>query len=297
VIEIVEAENRVRAKTDKGYISLLNTENGFRWCVRLADKAGGGKGNAPSAWKSSFDRCKEADEDFESNGVPECANRCGQPRFGRYPTCCTHCKGADGPHAHTCVPKGYPDCANGCGHSAFGKYPTCCTHCKGGDGPHARGCKSKATEKETCGEKPMPAPPPPSEGNSGAGRGKFRQTGPSCASGCGRQPFRRFPTCCTHCKGGDGPHHRDCDQREADEGVRRNIRNVFYQAKDGPSGISHKRFRQLLQKLFPSDSLEEMITACDKNGNGTIEIEEFMDWMWSSSVTEDDRQELTRGGN
>lgn len=34
-----------------------------------------------------------------------------------------------------------------------------------------------------------------------------------CASGCGRVPFRHFPTCCTHCKGPSGPHARDCDAR------------------------------------------------------------------------------------
>jgi len=38
-------------------------------------------------------------------------------------------------------------------------------------------------------------------------------TGPVCRKGCGRVPFGRFPTCCTHCHGPDGPHAHDCDER------------------------------------------------------------------------------------
>jgi len=277
----VPGENRIRARVSGGFISLLNTENGFRWAVRLPDKKDGGRRQAPPAWKSSFDRCEEASEDFLTNGVPECVNGCGQPRFGRYPTCCWHCKGPDGPHARDCVPKGYEECENKCGHPQFGKYKTCCTHCKGPEGPHARGCKSLKDEQAAkCGGcKPET---------------KFRQTGPVCSNGCNRLPFRKYPTCCTRCKGTDGPHHPDCDQRHQDEGVRRSIRNVFYQAKDRPSGFSHTCFKNLLRRLFPEDALDGMIKACDKNENGVIEIDEFIDWMWSSSITESERSELVQ---
>lgn len=278
ILEVPEA-NRVRARIDRGFISLLNTENGFRWAVRLPDKKGS-KG-ASESWRSSFDRCAEANADFVTNGVPECVNGCGQPRFGRFPTCCWHCKGPDGPHARDCVPQGYAECENGCGHPQFGKYKTCCTHCKGADGPHARGCKSAKEEKQeaTCNSRSKP----------------IRETGPACGNACGRQPFRKYPTCCTRCKGADGPHHPDCDQRVKDEKVRRDIRNIFNQAKDTPSGLSHGRFRQLLQKLFPGGGIEDMIAVCDKNRNGTIEIDEFLDWMWSTSVTEDTRNDLQLG--
>jgi len=288
VLEVVPCPDakRLRAKVEGGYISILNTENGFRWAVRVPDKGSDGETKKASAWRGSLERCAEAGQDFETNGVPECANGCGQPRFGRFPTCCWHCKGPDGPHAKDCKCTGYAECENGCGHPQFGKFKTCCTHCKGSDGPHARGCESKKVEANTAQATRERAP---------GGERKVRETGPTCASGCGRQPFRKFPTCCTHCKGGDGPHHRDCDQRVQDEVVRKNIRNVFYQAKDTPSGMSHRRFKQLLSKLFPDKSMDGMIAACDKNENGTIEIDEFMDWMWSSSVDEDQRGKILGG--
>jgi len=34
-----------------------------------------------------------------------------------------------------------------------------------------------------------------------------------CAHGCGRLAFRRHSTCCTHCKGEQGPHARDCAEK------------------------------------------------------------------------------------
>jgi Ca2+-binding EF-hand superfamily protein len=46
--------------------------------------------------------------------------------------------------------------------------------------------------------------------------------------------------------------------------------------------------------LFPEDALDGMIKACDKNENGVIEIDEFIDWMWSSSITESERSDLVQ---
>jgi len=102
-----------------------------------------------TGWRDSYERVKEASEAYEFTGVPTCINGCGQPRFGRYPTCCTHCDGEDGPHARGCVKQGYDLCVNGCGHPQFGKYDTCCTHCKDSDGPHARGCEAAAPQAFT----------------------------------------------------------------------------------------------------------------------------------------------------
>jgi len=148
-----------------------------------------------NGWRDSYDRVKEASEAYEMTGMPACINGCGQPRFGRYPTCCTHCQGENGPHASGCVKNGYDMCVNGCGQPQFGKYNTCCTHCKGSDGPHAWGCE-------------------PIERNTDAGAG-----GRSCAGGCGRAPFKTYPTCCTRCDGPNGPHARDCDERHASQGI------------------------------------------------------------------------------
>eukprot|EP00416_Gambierdiscus_australes_P022039 CAMPEP_0171063322 /NCGR_PEP_ID=MMETSP0766_2-20121228/5582_1 /TAXON_ID=439317 /ORGANISM="Gambierdiscus australes, Strain CAWD 149" /LENGTH=533 /DNA_ID=CAMNT_0011519207 /DNA_START=69 /DNA_END=1670 /DNA_ORIENTATION=+ len=181
VLEVEERhqDKRLRARIadPDGWVSLLNTRNGFRWATRLRKK---GRPAAPdyaikeigtscvkeidddhfssrvssedkaamreveavlgTAWRDSLDRVEEASEQYASHGAPLCVNGCGQPRFGRYPTCCTHCKGPDGPHARSCVKTGYDECVNRCGHPQFGKYETCCTHCVGPNGPHARGC-------------------------------------------------------------------------------------------------------------------------------------------------------------
>merc|ERR1719491_266721 len=34
-----------------------------------------------------------------------------------------------------------------------------------------------------------------------------------CSKGCGRRPFKTFPSCCTHCHGRHGPHARNCSRR------------------------------------------------------------------------------------
>lgn len=35
----------------------------------------------------------------------------------------------------------------------------------------------------------------------------------ACVNGCGRQSFRHYTTCCTHCKSADGPHAADCEAK------------------------------------------------------------------------------------
>jgi len=241
VLEIEERGDikRVRARIDDpdGWVSLLNTRNGFRWAVRLRQRRkkwrppgdgdyasrevdfGGKKcemrdepdlSSAKAArdeeeveavlgtgWRESLARVEEANESYEKGGELLCVNGCGQPRFGRYPTCCTHCDGPDGPHAHSCIKKGYDECENGCGHPQFGKYSTCCTHCRGADGPHARGCfpiERSATGPSGSGSAPAP-----------------------CEKGCGRPRFRHYPTCCTHCTGPGSQHAHDCDERNPAE--------------------------------------------------------------------------------
>mmetsp|Transcript_28032 Transcript_28032/g.50831 ORF Transcript_28032/g.50831 Transcript_28032/m.50831 type:complete len:612 (+) Transcript_28032:126-1961(+) len=263
VIDVNPDEPRIRARIDGGYISLLNTENGFRWAVRLQDR---GKF---SAWKASFNRCVEADEDFMTNGVPECANGCGQPRFGRYPTCCTHCKGPDGPHARDCKPKGYEECENRCGHPQFGKYKTCCTHCRGPDGPHARGCKPMVVAETT-------------EKEEGARSGESGAAG--CSNGCGRAKFRRYPTCCTHCKGPDGPHARDCDQRHEQTEKTSRIVQCFSKIDANKDGkINRDELACVLRNLdtagvFSDMDVNEVLDLMDTNGDGCIDYGEFALW-------------------
>jgi len=219
---------RARIQDPDGWVSLMKTTNSFRWAVQLRQQKkrrppGGGEyatkavappgdmcmrevdepvlSSAPvdsavreveavlgTAWRDSFSRVEEASDAYEREGEPLCENDCGQPRFGRYTTCCTHCRGPTGPHAQSCMKKGYDECENGCGHPQFGKYSTCCTHCKGKDGPHARGCFR--IEKAASG---------------GAAGG--------CEKGCGRPRFKSYPTCCTRCSGPGSEHARDCDER------------------------------------------------------------------------------------
>merc|ERR1719160_2378835 len=40
-------------------------------------------------------------------------------------------------------------CKNGCGHEAFSTYDTCCTHCIGAQGPHAKDCVGKGCLLDT----------------------------------------------------------------------------------------------------------------------------------------------------
>ena len=56
------------------------------------------------AWKSSLRRADAEGKKYKSHGGL-CENGCGRPAFGRFPTCCTHCKGKDGPHAADCFAK------------------------------------------------------------------------------------------------------------------------------------------------------------------------------------------------
>jgi len=53
---------------------------------------------------AKFDTLRRATS--QVRGARLCANGCDRPAFGRYPTCCSHCKGASGPHARDCAAKG-----------------------------------------------------------------------------------------------------------------------------------------------------------------------------------------------
>eukprot|EP00927_Polykrikos_kofoidii_P077799 TRINITY_DN74702_c0_g1_i1.p1 TRINITY_DN74702_c0_g1~~TRINITY_DN74702_c0_g1_i1.p1 ORF type:complete len:524 (-),score=86.70 TRINITY_DN74702_c0_g1_i1:20-1591(-) len=250
------------------------------------------------AWKASLKRV-EIGAANAARGPTLCKNGCGRPAFGRYATCCTRCKGAEGPHCRDCVGSGYAVCVKGCGRQPFGHHETCCTHCRGADGPHARDCvekvkslgprhggrgaasaagegsspqivaleieKQKAIEREDFDEAKrlkeaistltsleaekveavksedfgrakrvkeeidaFGAAPSETKGrgrgNKGGGRGAEGHSvnvekaihgskSSLCENGCGRPPFRQFKTCCTHCKGSDGPHAKDCNAR------------------------------------------------------------------------------------
>mmetsp|Transcript_359 Transcript_359/g.929 ORF Transcript_359/g.929 Transcript_359/m.929 type:complete len:441 (+) Transcript_359:114-1436(+) len=50
-----------------------------------------------------------------------------------------------------------------------------------------------------------------------------RSIGEGCINGCGRRPFSKFPTCCTHCKGPSGPHARDCSAKAKPKGLGESI--------------------------------------------------------------------------
>lgn len=298
-----EGLNRVRARIaePEGWISLLNTRNAFRWAVRLKNVGGDEAcaGKAVSAWAESLARVKEADNAYERTGIPECIHGCGQPRFGRYPTCCTHCRGTDGPHARSCVGEGYKECVHGCGHPQFGKYDTCCTGCRGPDGPHKRGCypisngsDAKGKGKGSKGRRSLEQDVAVADAASAPT--STRSTGRWCENGCGRSPFKAFPTCCTRCRGQDGPHARDCDRRAADEGPRKELRKLFYSHKDRPQGLSYGKFKDVLGSVVGEDDIDAVIATCDQNRNGVIEIDEFMDWLWSGVLDASQRSELAR---
>eukprot|EP00930_Biecheleria_cincta_P034822 TRINITY_DN2400_c0_g1_i2.p1 TRINITY_DN2400_c0_g1~~TRINITY_DN2400_c0_g1_i2.p1 ORF type:complete len:262 (+),score=38.42 TRINITY_DN2400_c0_g1_i2:118-903(+) len=54
-----------------------------------------------------------------------CREGCGWSAFKTHPTCCTVCRGPEGPHADDCGRKNQrlrPACAKGCGRPSFGRY-------------------------------------------------------------------------------------------------------------------------------------------------------------------------------
>lgn len=140
--------------------------------INKADSDGNGRLDYAefSAWICSADsgrlrRALGLASTGPDGGLAQCANLCGRAPFRHYKTCCTRCKGPDGPHAHSCdqaageaeVAAG-PKCRNGCGRDPFGDYPTCCTHCTGADGPHSRSCNAAASRRSGCGGRPADSP-------------------------------------------------------------------------------------------------------------------------------------------
>eukprot|EP00929_Paragymnodinium_shiwhaense_P044696 TRINITY_DN22919_c0_g1_i2.p1 TRINITY_DN22919_c0_g1~~TRINITY_DN22919_c0_g1_i2.p1 ORF type:complete len:455 (-),score=45.68 TRINITY_DN22919_c0_g1_i2:217-1581(-) len=103
-----------------------------------------------------------------------CQNGCGWSAFRDFPTCCSNCKGCEGPHAHDCGSKNSrlrPSCARNCGRPAFDKYPTCCTKCRGYGGPHADDCSDKCRASATALPEVMDSPVPGGGGYGGGGYG------------------------------------------------------------------------------------------------------------------------------
>ena len=118
------------------------------------------------AWKGSMTRCENEAKRYHKRGKNKglCENGCGRPAFGRFDTCCSHCKGAEGPHARDCFCKngvsaglkpppfqrtksGMPMlCKNRCGRAAYGKFDTCCTACTGREGQHKHDCWDKSNQ-------------------------------------------------------------------------------------------------------------------------------------------------------
>lgn len=107
---------------------VIKNYDGFTWGdiddALAADGGGGGGGGGHSR---------------------KCRNGCGRPPFRHFPTCCTRCEDADGPHAHDCDERNGVEakCVNGCGRKRFRHFPTCCKYCKGRDGPHADSCNDR----------------------------------------------------------------------------------------------------------------------------------------------------------
>eukprot|EP00931_Biecheleriopsis_adriatica_P095465 TRINITY_DN69069_c0_g1_i1.p1 TRINITY_DN69069_c0_g1~~TRINITY_DN69069_c0_g1_i1.p1 ORF type:complete len:616 (+),score=132.20 TRINITY_DN69069_c0_g1_i1:90-1850(+) len=283
-VEAVESLGRMRGRIESpipGWISLKNMRNGFLWVVKLQtppSEAASALGTFAS--DQSLARVREAGENYKSLGLPECVNGCGNARFGKYQTCCTWCKGDDGPHAPDCCGKGgYELCENGCGHPQFGKYTTCCTHCTGADGPHHPRCAPAAQER--------------AEAEKIGGQAKL---GRQCENGCGRKPYKQYDTCCTYCTGEDGPHHHSCDKANEEQPSRNQIRKYFYRCQDLPMGMSYDSFKGAMASLRLGDEVDDFIQICDKDGNGVIDIDEFLEFLWSGELHPNDVKSVIRDG-
>merc|ERR1711879_787050 len=91
-------------------------------------------------------------------------------------------------------------------------------------------------------------------------------------------------------------HHSDSQDQGPGPGSV-NLRELFFNCKDLPEGMSHERFMDLLQRMdgLNDDERHEMTSACDRNGDGIIDADEFTDWFHGDSICDEDRDVLRSG--
>ncbi|CAK0829135.1 unnamed protein product [Prorocentrum cordatum] len=126
-----------------------------------------------------------------------CSNGCGRPPFGHFATCCTHCGGPGGPHAHDCLEKGAaaaapapaPAAARGGARDTWARV-------RGGSGPgRARACGGGRSRGD---------PGPGRACASGAGVRGDPNRARACGGGCSLRPAPRLPAGRRHGGGAGG---------------------------------------------------------------------------------------------
>jgi len=111
----------------------------------------GANAEAPEGAGTAAARLLYSDGALLSNAASEvlaappapCMHGCGLAAFRTRPTCCSHCRGPEGPHARDCHFKNQrlrPACHRDCGRPARKSLTTCCARCEGPGGPHADTC-------------------------------------------------------------------------------------------------------------------------------------------------------------
>eukprot|EP00931_Biecheleriopsis_adriatica_P119485 TRINITY_DN94707_c0_g1_i1.p1 TRINITY_DN94707_c0_g1~~TRINITY_DN94707_c0_g1_i1.p1 ORF type:complete len:395 (+),score=66.74 TRINITY_DN94707_c0_g1_i1:28-1212(+) len=79
------------------------------------------------------------------------------------------------------------------------------------------------------------------------------------------------------------------------EGDRRSgLKSLFSRYKDLPHGLSYEQFRNVILNLdgLDDDEIDRMIETCDADGNGYIDHEEFIDWLYGDMLDDNDRDVL-----
>lgn len=71
---------------------------------------------------------------------------------------------------------------------------------------------------ETCKVEKASKGRAPLEPDAGEEASRSPRANRTCVNGCGRKPFKNHPTCCTHCKGKEGPHANACGETAAKAG-------------------------------------------------------------------------------
>jgi len=86
----------------------------------------------------------------------------------------------------------------------------------------------------------------------------------------------------------------DSEPPEYEETPDLKARLLFHESKDSEEGMSPECFKGVLEKLggLDADEIEAITQQVDKNANGTIDSNEYVDWCFSDSVCEDDRDAL-----
>lgn len=84
------------------------------------------------------------------------------------------------------------------------------------------------------------------------------------------------------------------NESEIEETPDLKVRLLFHESKDTPEGMTRDCFGGVCDQLggLEAEEVDALFATADKNGSGIIEPNEYVDWIFSDSVSLEDRQAL-----